>query len=462
MQILWTSAEAESATGGKSTCEWQAYGVSIDSRNIKRGDLFIAIKGEHFDGHDFVADALKNGAAAAVVSHVPNNVNDGAPLLIVNYVTAALQDLAKFARHRMKGKIIAVTGSVGKTSTKEMLAAAFSSQGKVYYTEGNLNNHFGLPLSLARMPADTNFGVLEIGMNHPGEITPLSKLAKPDVAIITTVEAVHLEFFKSVEEIADAKAEIFDGMGSQCTAVLNLDNKYYERLKQAASKAGVKNVVSFGEKDGADFRLVSYCEEDYRAALEVRNNNVSIGYNLGILGKHQAVNSACVLAAVVSAGGDVFAAARNLAGFEAKSGRGKITEVKIDNKTISIIDDCYNASPASVSAALSRLGSMSGAKGRKIAVLGDMFELGETGPKLHEQLSNHLLDNKIDLLFVAGKLMQNLYNVIPKNMKGGSADDSEQLGEIVKAELKDGDVLLVKGSRGMKMEKVIHCLEGKE
>ena len=191
-KILWTNIEALSATGGKATCKWKASGVSIDTRKIEEGDLFIAIKGENFDGHDFVKDALKKGASAAVVTHVPDGLTKDTPLLIVKDIMTALQDLGRFSRNRMKGKIIGVTGSVGKTSTKEMLALAFKGQGKVYFTEGNLNNHFGLPLSLARMPVNTDFGIFEIGMNHPGEITPLSKLAKPDVAIITTVEAVHL------------------------------------------------------------------------------------------------------------------------------------------------------------------------------------------------------------------------------------------------------------------------------
>lgn len=459
-KTIWTSIEAQQATGGKSTCKWKASGVSIDSRKIEAGDLFIAIPGEKFDGHDFVKDALKMGAAAAVVTHIPDGIADNAPLLVVKNIMAALQDLGRFSRSRMKGKIIGVTGSVGKTSTKEMLGLAFKGQGKVYLTEGNLNNHYGLPLSLARMPKNTNFGIFEIGMNHPGEITPLTKLATPDIAIITTVEAVHLEFFKSVEEIADAKAEIFDGMNEKCTAVLNIDNPHYKRLEKAARSAGLNKIISFGETNGANFQVDSYAEKSGKALIKLNTGGDIINYKLGMTGKHQAINSAGVLAVVKAAGGDLKKATKNLAKFEAKSGRGKVFDINYQGKIITIIEDCYNASPVSVAAALDNLGRQK-VTGRKIAVLGDMFELGTDAAKLHKNLSNKLLENNIDLLFTAGELTLNLYNAIPDKQKGGSAKDSLSLGMVLAKSLKTGDVVLVKGSRGMKMENVINFLRGK-
>lgn len=458
-KTLWTSADAEKATGGKNTCKWKATGVSIDSRKIEPGDLFIAIKGDNFDGHDFVKDALKKGAAAAIVTHIPEGVGKDAPLLVVKYIMSALQDLARFSRARIKGKIIGVTGSVGKTSTKEMLAAAFKGQGKVYFTEGNLNNHFGLPLSLARMPANTDFGIFEIGMNHPGEITPLSKLARPHVAIITTVEAVHLEFFKSVEEIADAKAEIFAAMGKKETVVLNFDNPHYKRLQSSAKNAGIKKIISFGIKKGADFRMDSYSEVAGKAVIKLDANGDVMNYKLGIASKHQALNSAGVLAVVQAAGGDVTKAAKNLGKIEAKAGRGKSYDINYDGKSIAIIDDCYNASPASVSAALDNLGARK-VNGRKIAVLGDMFELGDNAPELHKGLSKKIIDNNIDLLFTAGELSLNLYNAVPEKIKGGTAANSSDLGKVLAKSLKTGDVILVKGSRGMKMENLIKFLQG--
>lgn len=458
-KILWTSSDAEKATGGKATNKWKATGVSIDSRKIEPGDLFIAIKGENFDGHDFVKDALAKGAAAAVVTHVPNGVSKDAPLLVVGYIMSALQDLARFSRARIKGKVVGVTGSVGKTSTKEMLATAFKGQGKVYFTEGNLNNHFGLPLSLARMPANTDFGIFEIGMNHSGEIIPLTKLARPDVSIITTVEAVHLEFFKSVEEIADAKAEIFTSMGEKQTAVLNFDNPHYKRLEASAKKAGIKKIVSFGAQKGADFRMESYAEKAGKSVIALNANGEILNYKLGMSAKHQALNSTGVLAVVKAAGGSLEKAAKNLAKLEAKPGRGKSYEVNFQGKLITIIDDCYNASPASVSAALDNLGSRK-VKGRKIAVLGDMFELGDNAPELHKGLSKKIVDNNIDLLFTAGKLTLNLYNAIPEKIKGGTSETSAELGNVLVKSLKEGDVLLVKGSRGMRMENVIKYLQG--
>jgi UDP-N-acetylmuramoyl-tripeptide--D-alanyl-D-alanine ligase len=457
-KTIWTSVEAEKATGGKSTCKWKATGVSIDSRKIEPGDLFIAIPGEQFDGHNFVKEALKKGAAAAVVTHIPQGVANDAPLLVVNYIMNALQDLGRFSRSRMRGKIIGVTGSVGKTSTKEMLALAFKGQGRVYFTEGNLNNHYGLPLSLARMHAKTDFGIFEMGMSHAGEITPLSKIARPDVAIITNVESVHLEFFKSVEEIAYAKAEIFDGMGVKCSAILNFDNQYYKILKERAKEAGLKKIISFGEKKGADYRMKDYKEKTVRALITIDADGKEIEYKLGSTGKHQALNSAGVLAVVDSVGGSIKKAAKNLAKFDAKSGRGKIYELDYQGKIITIIDDCYNASPASVSAALDKFGGMK-ARGRKIFALGDMFELGATAPELHKKLSKKIVENHIDLLFTAGDLTLNLYNAVPEKIRGGSAQNSEKLCEVLAKQLTSGDVLLVKGSRGMKMENVINYLK---
>ncbi len=454
---IWTSNEAELATGGVSSCKWQAFGVSIDSRKIEPGDLFIAIPGENFDGHDFVNEALKKGACAAMVSKTADNFAKDAALLIVDDVMIALHNLAKFSRKRMQGKIIAVTGSVGKTSTKEMLAVALEGQGNVYCTIGNLNNHFGLPLSLARMPSATKFGIFEIGMNHPGEITPLTKLARPDVAIITIIAAVHLEFFKSLAEIADAKAEIFSGMQPEAHAILNFDNEFYANLAQAATNNGIKNITSFGEKNGADYRLLDYAEKSGQAIIKLGMNGDVIEYSLGIIGKHQAINSTAVLAAVNAVGADVNQAARNLKNITAKSGRGNTYTINFHGKTVTIIDDCYNASPVSMAAALDNLGNMT-IKGRKIAVLGDMFELGPNAPLLHQNLNKKLLENKIDLLFTAGELMLNLFKAVPQQLQGISAKNSAELGIMLAKHLESNDALLIKGSRGMKMENVIKAL----
>lgn len=450
--ILWTQQQAEQATGGKATGQWQAKGVSIDSRTLQPGDLFIVIKGEHFDGHKFVKKALEAGAVAAVVERRPEDVPDDTPLLIVENTFEALRNLAVASRGRIAGKIIAVTGSVGKTSVKEMLKHVLAEQGKTFASTGNLNNHYGVPLSLSRMPQDTDYGIFEMGMNHANEISPLSRLAQPDVAIISTVEAVHLEFFDSVEAIADAKAEIFDGLGKG-TAVLNADNAYFERLKQKATKVGA--ILSFGSSGNADFRLVSCEESKAGCAIHAIIGGEEITYHLGMSGRHQALNSLGVLACVQAAGGNVKRAARSLQGVVAQGGRGKVCQVTRSGVSFTLIDDSYNASPASVRAAID---SLAVKKGRKVAVLGDMFELGNTAPEIHRTLAQKLVENNIDLVFTAGDLMKYLYDSLPEPMQGAHCNDIAALEGIVAQRVVQGDVVLVKGSHGMRMDKIVTYL----
>jgi UDP-N-acetylmuramoyl-tripeptide--D-alanyl-D-alanine ligase len=455
MTTLWNNITADTATHGSSTAKWEASGVCIDSRKVQKGDLFIAIIGENNNGHEYVAAALKNGAAAAMVNYIPEGIAQDAPLLVVKDTMEALWNLARFSRERIKGKVIMVTGSVGKTSTKEMLAHALSEQGEIYATEGNLNNHYGLPLTLARTPSSVDYAILEVGMNHAGEISPLSVLGKPDVTIITTVEPVHLEFFNSVEEIADAKAEIFDGLMEGGTAVLNRDNEHFLRLKISAIDHNIKNILSFGKGAGADFKFISY--EDDTVTAEVAGKELQ--YKLGIAGEHQAKNSLAVLAAIYAAKGDVMKAAESFADFEAKAGRGKRHTIKGKFGTVTLIDDTYNASPASVAASLEVLGNLKQQSGgRAIAVLGDMFELGETAQKMHVDLLQKVVENNVDLVFTAGELMQNLYELLPQAKQGGWMKTSTDLAPEVLDSLQNGDIVLVKGSRGMRMENVVNAI----
>ncbi len=456
-EIIWDSNDAEQATGGSSTKNWQASGVCIDSRKIQKGDLFIAIIGENQDGHKYVASALEKGAAAAIVNFVPEDVAQDAPLLVVEDTTEALWDLAKFSRERMKAKVIAVTGSVGKTSTKEMLAAALSGQGRVYYTEGNLNNHYGLPLSMSRVVKDTNYCVFELGMNHPGEISPLSVLAQPDVAIITTVEAVHLQYFESVEQIADAKAEIFDGVKTGGAVILNRDNPHFEKLKALAASKGIERKFCFGRAQKSDFKLLEYKDSLEGGEVKVVCKDRELTYKIGIAGEHQALNSLAVLAAIDSVGGDIKKAAKQFENFSAKDGRGK----RYHLNGITIIDDCYNASPASVSAALKVLGGVKKhCGGRAVAILGDMFELGDDASQMHAALQKKLVDNDIDVLFAAGTIIKSLYDSCAESMRGGFESSSQVLAPVAFANLKEGDIVLIKGSRGMKMENVLnHILQ---
>lgn len=458
-EALWSRREAEEATGGTATGDWQAMSVSIDSRSVKPGDLFIAIKGERFDGHDFVKQAFEQGAVAAVVSYIPEGIATIAPLLRVEDTFKALEALGSYARKRSKAKIIAVTGSVGKTSTKEMLKAAFETHGKTYATTGNLNNHLGVPLSLARMPKDTEFGIFELGMNHAGEIAALTQIALPHVAIVTTVAPAHLEFFDSVEAIADAKGEIFQGVVPNGHAVINRDNPHYKRLLKHAKDAGVMHVSSFGQDEAATFRVVACTPGNEGSRITLRTPSVTLTYTLGLSGMHQAYNSAAVLATVDAVGGDMEKAAEALATLMSSYGRGKEYVMRLNQNVCLVIDDSYNASPASVVAALGVLHDRAVTSGgRAIAVLGDMLELGDTTLALHKALATDIEARQVDKLFTAGPNMAAMQRLLPEDKQGGAFASSEEIGKVLMETIRTGDVVLVKGSRGLKMENVVQYL----
>jgi len=453
-EMLWDSAAAESATGGKAQGNWRATGVSIDSRTVEKGDLFIALKGENFDGHDFVKPALEKGAAAAMVSR---NIGENFSLLIVPDVAEGLWDLGTASRKRTHAKIIGVTGSVGKTGTKEMLKLALAAFGETYATVGNLNNHFGAPLSLARMPKSAEYGVFELGMNHAGEIALLTNLIKPDVAIITTIEAVHLEFFADVSAIADAKSEIFLGMENG-VAVLNMDNVNFPRLKKHAEKQGLK-IKTFGAAPEADFRLVSYENIPDGIHVEATVNGKKFAYDLQAPGRHSALNSLGVLAVVDALGEDFHGCLKNLSGYSPTKGRGQVFEIVTKGGKAILIDDSYNASPASCRAAFEVLLARKNADGRAIALLGDMRELGKNSADLHALLAEDIVARDIDLVFTCGELMANLYAALPKDKRGGHYADSAEMAAKIMDELRGGDAILVKGSNGMKMIKVVEKLK---
>lgn len=456
---LWTQAEAEHATGGHSTDPWSANGVSIDSRSLVAGDLFVAIRGPRFDAHDFLADAFAAGASCAMVNRIPRNISDDQPLLIVEDTYSGLKALARSARQRCQARRIAVTGSVGKTSTKEALAAALAPSGKIAATIGNLNNLWGVPLSLARMPRDTAFGVYEIGMNHAGEITPLSRIVRPDVAIITTVEAVHLEFFDSLEDIARAKAEIFDGLRGRGTAVLNRDNRFFDFLVEEAAVRSIENIVSFGADAAADARLVSY-EAGTPAKITAEIMGESLEFTLALPGRHNALNAMAVLAAVKVLGADLRGAADALGQMEAPAGRGKRIRVALPGGGEAlVIDDSYNASPASMHAAFKVLAqARPGAGGRRIAVLGDMLELGAGSARSHAELADDLMAAGTDLVLTTGDNMLHLDDALPRRVRGGHGACAEDLVVLLARLLRDGDVVLVKGSNSQKLGTVVRAL----
>jgi len=459
-KVLWTSAEAAAATGGRADRAWRASGASIDSRTVEPGDLFVAIKGEKFDGHDFVADAFLRGAAAAVVSRPPANAPEDKPLLTVKDTLAALQGLARAARARTGARVIAVTGSVGKTGTKEAIGLALSGQGATHVSAGNLNNEIGAPLSLARMPREAAFAVFELGMNRAGEISRLSSLVKPDVAVITTVEPVHIEFFGSVEAIADAKAEIFDGMTRAGAAVLNMDNPLFERLSAAARKRGLARVLGFGAAEGAFARLIDCSLHPTCSAVSAQINGERLDYCLSMPGRHWVMNSLAAMAAVRAAGGDLAPAASSMSRIKPLKGRGLRHRVALPGGgAFELIDDSYNASPASVRAALAVLGAMKpGAGGRRIAVLGDMLELGAAAGEMHAELAPDVKAAGVDLVFACGPEMRRLYDALPAKQRGAHAANSQALLPRVVGAVRAGDVVVVKGSLGSRMAPIVATL----
>ncbi len=452
MTALWTSAEAAEATGGNNTAPWQASGVSIDSRTVQAGDLFIAIKGPNLDGHAYVARAFAEGAVAAMVTEADNPTG---PLLMVSDTTEGMAALARHARQRSTAKITAVTGSAGKTGTKDALALVLGRQGETAATSGNLNNHWGLPLSLARLPRDAQFGVFEMGMSAPGEIAPLSQLARPEVAIITNVESAHLEFFESEEGIADAKAEIFAGMDADGTAVLNRDNRHFERLSRHAAEAGITRVLTFGAHDAADFQLAAIDIQPTHSRVSARIQGRSIAYTIGAPGRHWAMNSLAVLAAVTALGADLDDAMQALADVSPPKGRGSRTSVRLNAGSFLLIDESYNASPASMRVALNVLGS---ATGRRIAVLGDMRELGSQAPELHAGLADSIAENEIDLVFLAGENMAHLARALGHDLCAAHGPDSATILPIVRDAVRSGDVVMVKGSLGSNMAPIVSAL----
>ncbi|HBK92849.1 MAG TPA: UDP-N-acetylmuramoylalanyl-D-glutamyl-2, 6-diaminopimelate--D-alanyl-D-alanine ligase [Parvularcula sp.] len=469
---LWTAFEAAAATGGALCArggdpdrwiaeEWSAAGVSIDTRSLSPGEMFVALTDAR-DGHDFVVNAFERGAAAALVARAPKNAPEGAPLLVVGDTLEGLKDLARAARQRNFGKRIAVTGSVGKTSTKEMLRAAFAAAGRVHASDKSFNNHWGVPLTLARMPTGADYSVFEIGMNHAGEITPLTRLVRPHVAVITTIGEAHIENLGTRENIARAKAEIFLGLEKGATAVLPIDNDYFKLLAELAEAAMVARVVTFGEAKGADIRLDHYTMRDDGGAVSASVFGEPFEFSLAAPGKHQAMNALAVLGAARALGVSAAKAASGLKGLSAAQGRGAQTRVTLKSGgEIVILDESYNANPTSMAAAIALLGQLQPkGQGRRIAVLGDMLELGERAPALHAGLSEALVAAGIDRLYVAGALMRNLWDKTPEGVRGAAVENAKALAPLVLADARAGDIVMVKGSNASKVSEIVTALKG--
>ena len=458
---LWTAKDFLAATGGEATGKLpDVTGISIDTRTLEPGDAFFAIRGERLDGHDYVKAALEKGASCAVIeAGRAAEFADAGCVIGVPDVLNALEDAGKAARARSGAKIIGVTGSVGKTGTKEALRLVLAPSGEVYASAASHNNHWGVPLSLSRFPTSAQFGVFEMGMNAPGEIGPLSRMVRPQISIITTVEPVHIGFFKSVEQIADAKAEIFEGTEPGGTAVLNRDNAQYKRLKKAAKGAGLK-IVSFGEHEKADVRLAEcICQPDFSAVTaDILGDLVT--YKIGAPGRHLVQNSLAVMAAVKLTGGDLARAALAYSGLHAPKGRGARMKIGDERCPALLIDESYNANPASMRAAIANLAlAPVEAGGRRVAVLGDMLELGPDEGALHAAIADHPAMAAIHTVHCVGPRMRALWDALPAHKRGDWRATAKEMAEAAHHIADAGDVVLVKGSKGSKVSIVVDALK---
>ena len=487
---LWDGQAILEVTGGSlqdAPEQWQARGVSIDSRDLQPQDLFIALKGENHDGHDFLDAAFANGAAAALVDwqwEAPaalKNGERGGGVRPCRYVRVAqplqaLRALAAHARARSTARIVAVTGSVGKTGIKDALGHVLAKglSVKVHVSARSCNNHWGVPLSLARLPVDARYGVFEVGMNHAGEITPLARLIAPDVALVSAVRPAHMEFFSSLEQVADAKAEIFTALREGGTAVLGRDDAWFERLQSAALRSGAR-LVTFGESPQADIRLLQAHQDSEGSHIEAEADGERLAYFLAIAGRHWVDNSLAVLACCHALGIKIGDIAPCFASLQASPGRGNRRRIPWGRGEILLIDESYNANPASMQAAIATLGACRPASGagagggdesgeagsapRKIIALGDMLELGDEARNWHVALAADIAAAGIHLTFTCGDLMRHLFDALPPPARGAHFADATALADCLQNTLQAGDALMVKGSNSMGMKAVVQHLE---
>jgi UDP-N-acetylmuramoyl-tripeptide--D-alanyl-D-alanine ligase len=463
MNWLWSADALVTATGGRPIGAMPSgiTGISIDSRTLKPGEVFFAIKGEAMDGHDFATAAIKAGAGVLVVaeSKLPALGRLTAPMIVVPDVLAALEKLGVAARARSAAKVVAVTGSVGKTTTKEALRHVLSSVGKVHASAASFNNHWGVPLTLARMPEDCDYAVFEIGMNHPDEIRPLVKMVRPHVAIVTAIAAAHLGFFRNLDEIAHAKAEIFEGLEPGGAALLNRDDPRSKLLEKLARAAGVEHIYGFGQTARSTFRLVKCVLYADHSTITAKIGGQEIVARVGAPGRHIVQNVLAVLGAAHLMGADVSRAALALGDLSAEAGRGKRHALRVGRGTVTLIDESYNANPASMRAAFALLkATQPGEGGRRVAVLGDMLELGAQSEKLHAALAEPLVEAGADLVLLAGPHMQSLAKALPADVATMLEPTADALKPVLLGGLKAGDVVMVKSSKGIGLAKLVAAM----
>ncbi|BAB48905.1 UDP-N-acetylmuramoylalanyl-D-glutamyl-2,6-diaminopimelate--D-alanyl-D-alanine ligase [Mesorhizobium japonicum] len=466
MSLLWTSDALVAAMDGRPLGPMPEgiSGISIDSRSLQPGDAFFAIKGEAMDGHDFATAAIKAGAGVLVVAEgkLPSLGRLTAPIIVVEDVLVALEKLGVAARARSQAKIIAVTGSAGKTTTKEALRHVLSAVGKVHASAQSFNNHWGVPLTLARMPDNCDYAVFEIGMNHPDEIRPLVKMVRPHVAIVTMIAAAHLGFFRNLDEIAKAKAEIFEGLEPEGAAVLNRDDGRFKLLDKMAHAAGVEHVYGFGENARSTFKLTKCELHADHSDIAARIGGHDMIARIGAPGRHMVQNVLAVLGAAQLVGADLNKVALALADLSAERGRGKRHVLRHPGGPITLIDESYNANPASMAAAMALLNAtpVTG-EGRRIAVLGDMLELGDHSAKLHAALADLIVGTGTQTVFLGGPEMRALAEALPGDIKMEYRAGVEQLKPVLLAALKPGDVVMIKSSKGIGFAKLVDALLGK-
>ncbi|AKR56349.1 hypothetical protein XM25_11185 [Devosia sp. H5989] len=457
MASLFTVGEILAATEGRAeglTGDGVS-SISIDSREIGPDALFVAIKGDRFDGHDFVGTALANGAMAALVSADKAGALEGA-LVVVPDALEGLRNLARAARARSNARIVAVTGSAGKTTTKEAIRTVLGAAAPTHYSIKSFNNHWGVPLMLARMPREAQFGVFELGMNHAGEISPLTRLVRPHVAVVTTVAAAHLEFFDSIEGIARAKAEIFEGLEPGGVAVINADHDHAGLLVEMARASGAGKVVTYGFAEGADWRIERAEAADGHMHAVVRHGGATIPLSIKAQGRHMVANAVAALVVAEEFGVNRDAAVSALAQFGAPEGRGETSRLGPPAKPLLLIDESYNANSASMAAAMDVFAGQSAAPGgRKVLVLGDMLELGEKGPALHAALKDAVLASGADAVYLVGSSMAALADALGPQAVTDHKFTTDEIAQSVLAGLAYGDAVMVKGSNGVRLSGLV-------
>lgn len=454
---LWTSDEIAEATGGAPSSAFDVSGVAFDSREVGAGELFIALKGETADGHDFVDGAYAAGAAGAIVSRPV-----AGPHILVGDTGAALNSLGRAARKRMQGKVIGVTGSVGKTSVKEMLFHALDRfrPGLVHRSVKSYNNHVGVPLSLSRMPRNAMFGVFEMGMNHAGELSALTRLVRPHVAIITAIAPAHIEFFDNEAAIARAKAEIFEGLESGGVAIIPFDSSHHDLLRGEAERHGAR-VVTFGMKEGADVRALEAVPSQAGGTLvSAHLPGIELCYTVAAPGDHQVSNSLAIMAAVETVGADLAAAGLALAEMPGLAGRGARAQVCVEAGKALVIDESYNANPLSMVATLRQLGREPAS--RRVAVLGAMKELGQSSAVLHAELADSLQDAHVDLAILVGDEMAPLAQRLEGRLTLEHVADADAATRALRSHIRAGDAILVKGSNSIGLSRLVSALTGGE